>query len=430
MLKAAHLLDSIRGSRALAEERRRGRRSMAGSRMMAVEAEGSSPTRVPLGWVLALNLGMALLLGAGLGFLQANVGHLAAPIPPLAVALVGAGVMGLLFGLANRLMLRDRTGTLKFLLSLLPLLAWTAATEVTYAAWVGLHPLEYLSGADNWVEMGQLAIGCLSIVAVILIGRRTREWAPLQRVRGSGGQTSTSAGARFPLTWGLGLNLALAVVLGLGLGFLQANADQLAAPIPHLAVALGGAGVTGLLTGLTARLTLRGWSEGLKTAVTLLTLLLWLVVAEATYAAWMGLRPLEYLAGGDNWVEAGQLAVGCLAAIAGGVGRRRVDTIRTDAVEVGPAAQRRRRIFGRPRWVISLSRLRWPALTFRRPRPAKNNSQVKVTGNAQDRCPYCLDVVEKKDPRGVVVCEICGTPHHADCWEAGGGKCQVPHLIT
>jgi hypothetical protein len=228
----------------------------------------------------------------------------------------------------------------------------------------------------------------------------------------------------------LGLNLALAVVLGLGLGFLQANADQLAVPVPHLAVALGGAGVVGLLTGLMARFTLRGWSEGLKTAVTLLTLLLWLVVAEATYATWVGLRPLEYLAGGDNWVEVGQLAVGCLGAIAGGVGRRRVDTIRTDAVEVGPAAQRRRRIFGWPRRVISLPRLRWPALTFRRPRPAKNNSQVKVTGNAQDRCPYCLDVVEKKDPRGVVVCEICGTPHHADCWEAGGGKCQVPHLIT
>lgn len=70
-----------------------------------------------------------------------------------------------------------------------------------------------------------------------------------------------------------------------------------------------------------------------------------------------------------------------------------------------------------------------PALTLRRPRPVENGSQVKVIAKEEDRCPYCLDVIEKKDHRGVVVCEICGAPHHADCWEAGG-KCQVPHLIV
>lgn len=44
-------------------------------------------------------------------------------------------------------------------------------------------------------------------------------------------------------------------------------------------------------------------------------------------------------------------------------------------------------------------------------------------------CPYCLEEVTRNDPRGRVVCEICGTPHHADCW-AITGKCEVPHLQT
>jgi transposase len=44
-------------------------------------------------------------------------------------------------------------------------------------------------------------------------------------------------------------------------------------------------------------------------------------------------------------------------------------------------------------------------------------------------CPYCLEEVKPNDPRGKVVCRICGTPHHADCW-AITGKCEVPHLQT
>ncbi|MBI5035359.1 MAG: hypothetical protein HZB51_32935 [Chloroflexi bacterium] len=58
-----------------------------------------------------------------------------------------------------------------------------------------------------------------------------------------------------------------------------------------------------------------------------------------------------------------------------------------------------------------------------------NGDSLRLTGVVEDRCPYCLDVVKKKDPRGVKKCEVCGTPHHADCW-AITGKCQVPHLNT
>ncbi len=455
MLRAAHLLDFIRGSRASAEGRRGGRVNMSRSRRTAAEgrAEGGPLARAPLRWGLALNLTMALVLGLGLGFLQANAGQLAVPVPPLALALAGAGVMGLLAGLTARLILRGWTGALKFLLSLLTLLAWMAVAEATYAVWVGLRPFEYLAGSDNWVEMGQLAIGCLSIMAVNLAGRRTRERAPLQWIWRSGDRAPAPTVARASLKWGLGLNLAVAVGLGLGLGFLQANAGQLTVSVPPLALALTGAGVMGLLFGLTARLTLRGRTETLKLLVVLLALLVWLAMAEATYAVWTGLRPLEYLARADNWVEMGQLAIGCLSAIVGGLARRRASPAevalasqraRGTAAPARRAPRRRRqpaatsqRTAGRPRQAarvrqrraLSLPQLRLPTRTRRRPLPVRRSSGVRVIAKAEERCPYCLDMIEKNDPRGVVVCEICGTPHHADCWEAGG-KCQVPHLIT
>jgi len=434
--------------------------NMSRSRRTAAEgrAEGGPLARAPLRWGLALNLTMALVLGLGLGFLQANAGQLAVPVPPLALALAGAGVMGLLAGLTARLILRGWTGALKLLLSLLTLLAWMAVAEATYAVWVGLRPFEYLAGSDNWVEMGQLAIGCLSIMAVNLIGRRTRERAPLQWIWRSGDQAPAPTVARASLKWGLGLNLAVAVVSGLGLGFLQANAGQLTVSVPPLALALTGAGVMGLLFGLTARLTLRGRTETLKLLAVLLGLLVWLAMAEATYAVWTGLRPLEYLTGADNWIEMGQLAIGCLSAIVGGLARRRPSPAevalapqrrRETAAPVRRAPRRRRQSAAtansslsqrtanqrrraarvRQRRALSLPQLRLPIRTRRRPLPVRKSSGVRVIAKAEERCPYCLDVIEKNDPRGVTVCEICGAPHHADCWEAGG-KCQVPHLIT
>jgi len=449
MLEAAHLLDFIRGSRA-SKGRRGGRVNMSRSRRTAAErraeAGGGPLAKTPLRWGLALNLTMALVLGLGLGFLQANAGQLAVPVPPLALALAGAGVMGLLAGLTARLILRGWMWTLKFLLVAVTLLAWMAVTEATYAVWVGLRPFEYLSEADNWVEMGQLAIGCLSVIAVNLAGLRTRERAPLQWIWKSGDRAPAPTVARASLKWGLVLHLAVAVILGLGLGLLQANASQLTVPVPPLALALAGAGVMGFLFGLTARLTLRGRTETLKLLVVLLALLAWLAVAEATYAVWTGLRPLEYLAGADNWVEMGQLAIGCLGAIVGGLARRSISPaevalapqrVQETATPVRSARRQRQSAASQPRQAarvrqrraLSLPHLGLPTRIRRRPLPVRKSSEVRVIAKAEDRCPYCLDVIEKNDPRGVVVCEICGAPHHADCWEAGG-KCQVPHLIT
>lgn len=60
---------------------------------------------------------------------------------------------------------------------------------------------------------------------------------------------------------------------------------------------------------------------------------------------------------------------------------------------------------------------------YQKPAP---RSMVRLVGQEEHRCPYCLELVAPNDPRGIVECEICHTQHHADCW-AVTGACQVPH---
>jgi hypothetical protein len=60
-----------------------------------------------------------------------------------------------------------------------------------------------------------------------------------------------------------------------------------------------------------------------------------------------------------------------------------------------------------------------------RKRPIKTE-EIKFMGTMEHTCPYCLDPVEPNDPRGVKVCPICKTHHHADCWGITGA-CQIPH---
>ena len=65
-------------------------------------------------------------------------------------------------------------------------------------------------------------------------------------------------------------------------------------------------------------------------------------------------------------------------------------------------------------------------LTLPRKRSAHHDNDVKLKGEEEHRCPYCLDLVQKHDARGVVVCPECGTWHHKDCWDVTG-SCQVAH---
>lgn len=54
------------------------------------------------------------------------------------------------------------------------------------------------------------------------------------------------------------------------------------------------------------------------------------------------------------------------------------------------------------------------------------HKNVKLLGETEHRCPYCLELVKKNDARGVVICPDCKTWHHKDCWDITG-SCQVAH---
>ena len=65
----------------------------------------------------------------------------------------------------------------------------------------------------------------------------------------------------------------------------------------------------------------------------------------------------------------------------------------------------------------------------KRGRSNRSRPKVMLSSEEEHRCPYCLELIEPDDPRGVVECEICHTLHHADCW-AITGACQVPHFTA
>lgn len=56
----------------------------------------------------------------------------------------------------------------------------------------------------------------------------------------------------------------------------------------------------------------------------------------------------------------------------------------------------------------------------------RSPKEIKFIGKQEHICPYCLEPVKEHDPRGIKICPICKTRHHADCWGITG-SCQVPH---
>jgi hypothetical protein len=61
--------------------------------------------------------------------------------------------------------------------------------------------------------------------------------------------------------------------------------------------------------------------------------------------------------------------------------------------------------------------------------PMHRKPEVQIAVYEEHRCPYCLEIVTRDDPRGTVECQVCHALHHKDCWDITG-TCQVPHLNT
>jgi hypothetical protein len=61
--------------------------------------------------------------------------------------------------------------------------------------------------------------------------------------------------------------------------------------------------------------------------------------------------------------------------------------------------------------------------------PMRRRPELQIAVYEEHRCPYCLEIVTRNDPRGSVECQVCHALHHKDCWDITG-SCQVPHLNT
>jgi hypothetical protein len=107
-----------------------------------------------------------------------------------------------------------------------------------------------------------------------------------------------------------------------------------------------------------------------------------------------------------------------------------VANVRSSAAVSSPGPRvKKKKSTGRP--VISM-RTADPRPSRSRTRawnPLHRKHEVQFAVYEEHRCPYCLEVVTRDDPRGSVECQVCHALHHKDCWDITG-TCQVPHLNT
>ena len=264
------------------------------------------------------------------------------------------------------------------------------------------------------------------------------------------------------------------VVVGAGVVFAGVYAaDRSSLP---LAVALAATSGVGLAAGLVVRWSMPDRPGAFRWLVAVAASLIGLLTVGLLTNGAIGILPRPAAGGRTQWAELAELlAAGGLAWLALGAWKRRAPNLSEEGlrarmavdvpVPVGPppvmlpvasppptrTSGRRRTAPEAARGRISPStappsgggiggawrRLRaamgWPHAPqlqvpdpTRRRRRRRSASDIRLTGVTEHRCPYCLELVANGDPRGVVVCPVCNTPHHADCWSVTG-TCQVPH---
>ena len=214
---------------------------------------------------------------------------------------------------------------------------------------------------------------------------------------------------------------------GIGLAFVV-RANQTI--VPQVLRAATSAAL-GVLTGLTARRALRGRSGVLRAAAALAALGVALYFLGWFSGERAGLALPRAVLPAPDWEGLLQILLGALSALAalrawpGPSAQAQVAArARAQAGATGtrPRVTRKRRTIARRPPL----RTRLTSWVSQRSMLARRGRRVRLVGAEEHRCPYCLELVDGRDPRGVVVCRVCHTRHHGDCW-AVTGECQVPH---
>lgn len=236
------------------------------------------------------------------------------------------------------------------------------------------------------------------------------------------------------------------LMLGALVGLLRVQPGLLAASVPFSvpasAIPLVGMAATGLFVGATSGLALRGSKGMLRFSAAMFVVMASLLATEIVRSIGLHISFRDALLNENPAVMAEQIGLGALGALLGTqTGRVRVRP--TGAVQ-GRSADRSQRVSERRRARGRARNARTAAASapsqgvqIGKPAPQKPiykrrrwvRPGVHLGREKTSVCPYCLEEVKPRDPRGRVVCKICGTPHHADCW-AITGKCEVPHLQT
>ncbi len=252
--------------------------------------------------------------------------------------------------------------------------------------------------------------------------------------------------ARLPRWLGIVFPALLAVAAGFAAVF---SVDRSAMPV---AVVLATPVGLGLAAGAVARWSMPGRSTASRWLVAMAAITVGLLTVGLLTSGAAGVLPRAGM-GAAQWAEIGELAVGGLmAGLALTAWRRPMSAVEADAARAlpialapTPAPEAVRTTASSPRRVsvgfVPRLRRSWEGMRHRlrsEPRPRlvtatarlsrrrRGRSDIRLTGAEEHRCPYCLSPVTTADPRGVVICPVCHTPHHADCW-AITGTCQVPH---
>jgi hypothetical protein len=251
-----------------------------------------------------------------------------------------------------------------------------------------------------------------------------------------------------------------ALIVGAILGLIQADPSILISRLgyqPHpTTVALIGGGAIGLVGGLISGLALRGRTGLLRWVVAMFALIVGLIVSEMVYGVSLGMSLNEALRVMRDDVEAAEIGVGAAMALLGSlVGWQKTQRTRpantraivapaaatpvigwrrlhrpasSSSATAGQSRSSRRSVRGRSTPQVELTTPSAPVKpAARSKRKSLRRRHVQLGKQSTSVCPYCLEEVLPRDPRGKVVCDICGTPHHGDCW-AITGKCEVPHL--